>query len=150
MNNRGKSYHCFDSHEPQFDIHLTILRNLTGSTIAIITSKDFENGSTEIEVTPISVKAEFSIHDNQSNAYINNNNYYWVDNTFYNQHKHQLGLLEKTDDCISISLLTTLDENIKQLAILLLLSSVIYQERSTRTKKFKWPTIKHKPLAKVG
>ncbi|TIA89356.1 hypothetical protein E3P99_02094 [Wallemia hederae] len=132
---------------PTFDIHLTILRNLAGSTLAFITCKDFEDGTVEIEVTPCQWPSSSVYHINGSTgcASVDDTKYWWSDNQFFYQDEHNpIGLYACDDDKISINLLQSLPETIKQLAILLHISTTIYKSRRAGIgRPVVWPSLKH-------
>lgn len=131
----------------QFDIHLTILRNLAGSTLAFITCKDFEDGMVEIEVTPCQWPSSsvYQINASTGCATVDGTKYWWSDNQFFYQDQHNaVGLYACDDDKTTINLLQSLPETIKQLAILLHISASIYKSRRAGIgRPFVWPSLKH-------
>lgn len=132
---------------PTFDIHLTILRNLAGSTLAFITCKDFEDGMVEMECTPCQWPSSSVYQINASNgcATVDGIKYWWSDNQFFYQDQHNaIGLYASDADKVTINLLQSLPETIKQLAILLHISTTIYKSRRAGIGRHCiWPSLKH-------
>lgn len=142
---------------PTFDIHLTILRNLAGSTLAFITCKDYEDGSVDMDVTPCNWPSnlEYSINASKGTAYIDGKHYWWSDNQFFYEDNldgeimKPIGVFTRDNEKTTLNLLNTLPETIKQLGILLHISSSIYNSRKAGIgRPLIWPSLRQNK--KVG